>query len=219
MNIYTSTQVHPYVYVCTHKITKEFYIGYREQNTKLNLTSDVDLPQYKTSSKQVKSNFDNYDWQIIAEFLVGNDAYDFEQQMIFENWDNPLLLNKQYRLPNGTRFKSTGSHTKGRKLGPQSLEACEKRSVAMKGKNKGKVPWNKGKKLTEEHIANRQASRKSNGKPVWNKGLTLTDEKYKVSGRKNKGKTPWNKGIPSTPEAEAKRLATRAANAAKKKAP
>ena len=120
MNIYTSTQVHPYVYVCTHKITKEFYIGYREKNTKLNITSDVDLPRYKTSSKQVKSEFDNYDWQVIAEFLVGNDAYDFEQQLIFENWDNPLLLNKNCRYTSKKRFKSgmTGKthSTKTRKI-------------------------------------------------------------------------------------------------------
>jgi hypothetical protein len=130
--------------------------------------------------------------------------------------NDPLSYNQH----NGDgKFTSLGRPCtfKGKKLGPQSLEACLKRSIAMKGKNKGKTPWNKGKKLTKEHLANRQASRKDY--TAWNKGLTLTDEKYKVAGRKNKGKTAWNKGKSPTPEAEAKRLASRAANAAKKKAP
>jgi hypothetical protein len=94
MYIYSSSRVLPYVYVCTHKITNQFYIGDREKNVKLNLPSNVDLPLYKTSSKIIKSDFENYNWIIIAEFNNGNDAYDFEQQLIFDNWDNPLLINK-----------------------------------------------------------------------------------------------------------------------------
>lgn len=30
--IYNSTEVRPYIYICTHKLTGEFYIGYREKN-------------------------------------------------------------------------------------------------------------------------------------------------------------------------------------------
>jgi hypothetical protein len=106
MYIYSSSRVQPYVYVCTHKITNQFYIGYREKNVKLNLPSNVDLPLYKTSSKIIKSNFENYNWIIIAEFNNGNDAYDFEQQLIFENWDNPLLINNNCRYNSKNRFKS-----------------------------------------------------------------------------------------------------------------
>jgi hypothetical protein len=91
MNTYPSTRAMPYVYMCIHKESKEFYIGYREANT---LPSNVDFMCYKTSSPIVSNNFDDYVWYIIAEFYTGNDAYDFEQQLIFENWRNDLLLNR-----------------------------------------------------------------------------------------------------------------------------
>lgn len=91
MNIYQSTEVRPYIYICTHKTTGEFYIGYREANK---VISQLDFPKYKTSSKIINPNFNDYFWIIYAEFSNGLDAYDYEQQLIFENWNNPLLLNK-----------------------------------------------------------------------------------------------------------------------------
>jgi len=102
MNIY-STRICPYVYVCTHKLTGHYYIGYRSANS---IPSDLDLPKYKTSSLTVKPDFENYNWQIIAEFFNGDDAYDFEQQLISENWHDPLLLNKQHRYQCNGRFKT-----------------------------------------------------------------------------------------------------------------
>lgn len=98
-HIYASTKTVPYVYICTHLQTKEFYIGYREANT---LPSHLDLPEYRTSSKVVHPFFENYEWLIVAEFMNGEDAYDFEQKLIQENWGDPLLINKQYRV-NGTK--------------------------------------------------------------------------------------------------------------------
>ena len=102
MNIY-STKIYPYVYVCTHKITGHYYIGYRSANSVL---SDIDLPKYKTSSLIVKPDFENYNWQILAEFFDGDDAYDFEQQLISEHWNDPLLLNEQHRHQCNGRFKT-----------------------------------------------------------------------------------------------------------------
>jgi predicted RNA-binding Zn-ribbon protein involved in translation (DUF1610 family) len=90
MSIYESSKVHPYVYICTHKETGHFYIGYREVNK---VPSDIDLPKYRTSSKTVNPNFQNYYWSIIAEFFNGDDAYDFEQKLIYENWGNLKLIN------------------------------------------------------------------------------------------------------------------------------
>jgi hypothetical protein len=104
MNIYPSTKVLPYVYWCTNRITGEFYIGYHESNS---LPSHLDLPKYKTSSEYVKPIFYQFDCHIVAEFFDGDDAFDFEQRLIQENWHDPLILNKQFRLPNGNiRFKS-----------------------------------------------------------------------------------------------------------------
>jgi hypothetical protein len=103
MNIYSSDKAFPYVYICTHKETGHFYIGYREANTQ---PSNIDLPRYKTSSKVVNPTFDDFYWEIIAEFLCGDDAYDFEQQLINEHWYNELLINSVCYY-NKQKFKPT----------------------------------------------------------------------------------------------------------------
>ena len=103
MSIYKSTKAYPYVYICSHKENGQFYIGYREINK---VPSDIDLPKYKTSSKIVNPNFQDYNWYIIAEFFNGNDAYDFEQKLIYDNWRDPNLINKScYYLKK--RFNAT----------------------------------------------------------------------------------------------------------------
>jgi len=143
MNIYQSTKVAPYVYMCVHKITNEFYIGYREKNIKLGITSDIDLPKYRTSSKKVKPRFEEFTWKILAEFQTGNDAYDFEQELICEHWDNPLLLNgarnqrgnkrfKKNAVTEETRLKISAANT-GRTM---SIETRNKLSIALKGRPK-----------------------------------------------------------------------------------
>jgi len=99
MNIYNtaSTKPAPYVYRMNHKVTSEFYIGFRMQNVAKGLTSAEDLPRYKTSSRAVKPRFTEFSWQILAEFPGDPDAaYAFEQQLIFENWGNPSLLNRRH---------------------------------------------------------------------------------------------------------------------------
>ena len=146
MIIYHSTVVRPYVYFGIHKVTGEIYVGYREANK---LPSNLDLFIYRTSSKVVHPNFDEYDWYIVAEFFAGNDAYDFEQQLIYEHWDNPLLLNRHCNYGK-RRFKSA--------IGDQiSAKTRERMSAAKKGK------------LHPERC----------GIPSWNKGLELIGEKYK----------------------------------------
>ena len=117
MNIYTSSKALPYVYMGTHNMTGKFYIGYREKNT---TPSSSDLYKYRTSSKIVKPNFKDYNWTIIAEFFSGNDAYDFEQQLISECWGDPRLINRNVQHGR-KRFKSH----KGR-VGPMLGKAVAK---------------------------------------------------------------------------------------------
>ena len=105
MTRHHSTKVKPYVYICIHKQTGKFYIGYREANVKSDRTSTEDFPLYRSSCKEVKLNFDEYDWCVLAEFTDPDAAYDCEQQMIFENWKDPLLLNKHCCHNEGMRFK------------------------------------------------------------------------------------------------------------------
>lgn len=138
MNIYQSTKVRPYVYMGTHKLTKKIYIGYREANTK---PSHIDLFDYRTSSRIVNPDFDQYDWYIVAEFNAGNDAYDFEQQLIFEHWDNPLLLNgtchygkQRFKASKGVN-KGATPWNKGKIIGPNSVEHCKNISAGKTGKS------------------------------------------------------------------------------------
>lgn len=133
MNIYTSSQARPYVYVCTHRETKNFYIGFRQRNVVLNRPSDKDLPLYRTSSKIVKANFDDYEWQVIAEFVTGDDAYDFEQYLIHENWGNPLLLNKSCHFDNVRRMKADRTGIR------DNHETKLKKSLAKQGSKKPNV--------------------------------------------------------------------------------
>lgn len=94
MNIYQSTKVIPYVYQLVHKETGQFYIGFRCANK---VPSSEDLgTRYFSSSRFVKElGFENFDYQILAEFFEKDDAYSFEQELILEHWGSQLL-NKCY---------------------------------------------------------------------------------------------------------------------------
>ena len=134
--MYLSTKPMPYVYQCTNPLTGEFYIGYREANVKKRRVSGEDLPKYKTSSKIVKSNFDKFQWMILAEFLTGDYAWEFEQSLIRDNWNNPLLLNANYQFNGIKKIRNKGS-SKGKKLGPHSVERRLKNSLSQIGNKRG----------------------------------------------------------------------------------
>lgn len=199
--IYPSSRALPYVYICTHKQTGQFYIGYRAANVKIQRPSHIDLPNYKTSSKIVQSNFDCYMWYIIAEFFDKDSAYDFEQQLIYENWSNPLLLNKSCYYQK-SRFKCpTGipcSEEKKRKIGSANKVKLKgiKRSEEFKHKigiaNKGKIISDETKEkisrtISEHHRNNpRRMSEEVKQKlSATNKGRKLSEEhKQKISDAK-----------------------------------
>lgn len=190
MNIY-STKIYPYVYVCTHKITGHYYIGYRSANS---VPSDIDLPKYKTSSLIVKPDFENYNWLILAEFFNGDDAYDFEQQLISENWNDPLLLNEQHRHRCNGRFKSkpgriVSDKTKEKIRSKRALQVItEETKEKMRKANAGRIPWNAGVKTGPMSEENKQKiSLATTGK------IRSAEHCKKLSNAK-KGSTPWNKG-------------------------
>lgn len=122
MNIY------PYVYKCTHRETGEFYIGYRRANK---LPAVEDLPLYQTSSKFVRPRFDEFDWEILAEFFDPTDAYRFEQEHIKENWHDPQCLNKMYMMPT-PKFRIKSRYQKIQ----EEFAAEKKRIKALKKLNK-----------------------------------------------------------------------------------
>ena len=122
----------PYVYKLTHKETRQFYIGVRYGNKYPAL---LDLgKRYWSSSKIVKPKFDEYDICIIAEFFNREDAIDFEQKLIEDNWNDPLILNKAIQV--SKTFRCIG-HTDATRL-------------KMSNAKKGKAPNNKGKPMSVE---------------------------------------------------------------------
>ena len=162
MNIYQSTRPAPYVYMCVHKQTNEFYIGYRYKNVDKNLTSDQDLPTYKTSSSKVKPIFEMFDWHIIAEFFTDDAAYDFEQELIYKHWDNPLLLNQSchhlrgrfkrgpgWELSDESRQKLSNAH-KGRVFSEEWKQGQRERMSGENNPMYGKPSPFKGKQHTLE---------------------------------------------------------------------
>lgn len=123
-------KVFPYVYKLTHKETGEFYFGSRyTKSQKLPAVKDIQI--YQTSSKRVKNiGFGTFDVEIIAEFINEDskytDAYDFEQELIFESRHDVLLLNR-WCAKNKKRFINFGEASK---------ESREKMSLSRKGKPK-----------------------------------------------------------------------------------
>jgi hypothetical protein len=220
MNIYHSTKPAPYVYICTHKITNQFYIGYREQNVKHQTVSHIDFPTYCTSNKNIKKSFDEYNWEIVAEFLSGNDAYDYEQWLIYYYWNNPLLINKQccYGKP---RFKSIAG-----------FKHTDKTKQSISIKNKGRITSDETRSkisasLVGRPMSNEQKKKQSetmkgcsgmsgSANPMYGKrgelnpmyGIPrLAATKKKISEAttgKQAGRIPHNKGIPHSDETKQK---------------
>lgn len=118
MSIYTSAQVLPYVYKLIHKFTKQFYYGYREAN-KVPSYLDLGIIYFSSSDIIRDMGFANFEYEIIAEFYLGEDAYDFENRRIEAEFNDPLCLNQVFSKDGKLRF---------RKIGPDSVETRKKKS-------------------------------------------------------------------------------------------
>lgn len=115
----------PYVYKLTHRITGHFYFGYRSKNK---VPSQLDLGiKYFTSGKITKKNFHEYDYEILAEFFDPESAYNYEQSLIFENKNDPLILNKQFRFAGGKQWICKAYDPTSRKK--MSLSAIQHRKT------------------------------------------------------------------------------------------
>ena len=96
----------PYVYKVTHKETRQFYIGMRSANK---VVAEQDLGIfYFTSNKFIKNNFDYFEIEIIAYFQDQESAFNLENKLIEDSWNNPMLLNKHFQRSMST-FSMKGS--------------------------------------------------------------------------------------------------------------
>jgi hypothetical protein len=180
--IYTSEKVLPYVYRLDNPITGEFYIGYRKANK---VPSHLDLPKYKTSSKNIFSIFEEFSFIIIAEFFNGSDAYDYEQKLIYDNWNDPLILNENCRH-NGKQFRLS-HHTEETKnkisKTRTGMKFTESHKINIGLSSKGRPGYWKDKNLSPTHIK----SLIDNHKGMT--GLTHTEETKNKISESHKGLT------------------------------
>lgn len=166
-----------YTYYISNKITNQFYYGSRFGNIRMNRTPLDDLwIYYFTSSKYVKNLMvkfgkDSFEFKIILEDFDYNKCYWAEQDLIKNNINDELCLNKHFidKTTNCKVFSTAGQpcteETKkkisksntGRK---QTSESCIKKSKATKGISRNK--------FTEEHKKNMSLARI--GKPTGRKG-------------------------------------------------
>lgn len=148
--IYPSEKCFSYVYYGVHKETGHFYFGSRIGPVvylSKNRPSHIDFGKYyKTSSKEIKTlGFENFNWVILAEFFISEDAFYFENQLIREHKNDPLLLNKYFCDDNckklwtmsGTKRKKESIEkqkiTFHNKTEDEKRQAKEKRSLAYSG--------------------------------------------------------------------------------------
>jgi hypothetical protein len=86
-----------YTYKITEKETGKFYIGAR--GSKKDPLLDLGI-KYFSSSRNLKSiifesGIESFIFEIIKDsYKSWKEAYDDEQSMIFDNWENPLKMNK-----------------------------------------------------------------------------------------------------------------------------
>ena len=182
MSIYSSEKALPYVYICTHNITGDFYIGYREANIK---PSHLDLPEYKTSSTKVHSNFQNYNWTIVAEFFDGESAYDFEQELIHINWGNPNLLNENCHYGK-SRFKTNLKGVPKSDAHVEKLKIARRARLPPTDKTKYKIAIGNTGKIVPLEARQRIAKAKIGDKnPMFGKTVSnATKEKKRQSNIK-----------------------------------
>lgn len=137
-----------YVYKIRHKNTGQYYFGFRKAHIKQNRMPEQDfLVYYYTSSAVVKSmisefGIDHFECFIIYQDVDIEEAFWYEQDLIKTHWNDPLLINQQYR----DRETSKGVFL----LDTHSAEAKARISKAHKGKTQSK-------ETIEKMVATRRA--------------------------------------------------------------
>ena len=179
-----------YIYRITNKINGKTYIGqhkYKKLNDKY-MGSGVYLAKAKK-----KYGMENFEKEILYSRIQYKETADDMEK---------FAINKERAL--GKAEYNIADGGQGSCCTP-SEETKKKISEA----NKGRKPWNKGKKMPEDLIKKNSESHK--GQTPWNKGKTgvysietkrrmsemarnRTDEHKRKLSESHKGQVPWNKG-------------------------
>jgi hypothetical protein len=101
----------------------------------------------------VKPRFHEFDYEVLAVLGSKQEAHALEQQLIKENWDNPLILNRAVQLC----FRHNGSELQKRKARhrmltdnpmkrPENVQAARERNLGRKASEETK------RKMSERHM-------------------------------------------------------------------
>lgn len=212
----------PYVYIVRNRNDGKFYIGMRSVNK---VVAEQDLGVYYfTSSKHVKNNFIDYDIEIKAYFIDQISAFTFENDLIKENWGDPLLLNRHYQK-SMSKFSMAGSKRAdlaeyNRKVKSKPKEERTYNCVICNGIFTRLEFCHHP--IKEEFVCGHKCNGIRNGKKHRGKPNPKISES-------RKGKSSWNKGLTGTgfgnpktnpmnnPESVKKMLETRKINREKKR--
>lgn len=175
-----------YLYVKTHNITGLKYLGQTRFNPY----------EYKGSGTYWKSHIKKH----------GNDL---STTILLETTDKSKLIEQGlyysdlWQVDTSEEWANLIKEIGPGRSGPPSEEIRRKISESTKGKNKGKIPWNKGKTDIYSN-STKEAMGKANIGNSYNKGKTRTEEHKQKISEANRGRPAHNKGIPCSEEQKAK---------------
>lgn len=167
-----------YTYLLHHKPTNKFYYGVKFSK---NSNPEDFWKRYFTSSKYIK--------QLIREF--GEDSFEYEIRKTFldvqkaRSWENKVLRRMKVvnseswinRTDNRAIYNEV-SPTLGRIVPEEQKKRQSEKMIGNKNGSftKGRVPWNKGKKVSDEERARLKGI--CSGRIPWNRGMSGV---YKLS--------------------------------------
>lgn len=196
-----------FLYKHTNKINGKIYVGQTlklpEERWKANGKGYIDNKEFYNDIQ--KYGWDNFKHEILAENLCKKEVDLMEKTLIAcLNLTNP---EKGYNKSPGVGGITQETIEKIRKSNTgkkRSLETCERIRLSKKGVlTKEKNPfW--GKQHSEETI--RKISEKTKGRVPPNKGKKMSKKQYEKCKETmfKKGSTPWNKGVPMSEETRKK---------------
>lgn len=215
-----------YVYKIRNKSTNQYYFGFRKAHIKANRTPEEDfLIYYYSSSILVQSmiveqGIDQFECNIVYQDIDAEKAFWYEQDLIKEYWDDPLLLNKQYRdkeTSKGIFLLSSHSSTskskisaahKGKTVSSQSIEK-------MVATRRARGNYKQSDSMVEKMLATKQRNGTTNSNTPESRAKSRQTkiERYGVPQPKHTLETIAKlKSIPHSPERVAKCIETKKKN-------
>lgn len=165
-----------YVYMITNTVNQKKYIGI-----------SVNDPEKDRIKRHLSGSGNRIIASAVKKYGVDVFTYEILEANVFDEFLPELevayIANYNTVRPHGYNLTSGGERKK-----EVSSETCRK----ISDKNKGRVPWNKGKKRSPETC--RKISETLKKQPSWHKGKKRTAETCLRISESKKGQIPWIKG-------------------------